>query len=583
MVVSQTPRFTSRTLVVTFVFHTHLPYVLHHGTWPFGSDWLCEAVAECYVPLLEVCNRLLRQHIPVRITVSISPILAEQLAHPTFPALFREYCANHARMARADADAMRESQHDQGLVSMAEFWSNWYTSTEETFTEVYNGNIIEAFANAQASGMVELITCGATHGYFPLLAEDASIDLQIRTAIASHKKHFGTEPKGMWLPECAYRPAYSWRTLLSNTPYGTERFRQGVEHLLRSYGVEYFITDQAALEQATPLGTRAGGKRTAFQHVHGYHRLALTERSPLDVFLAASNLSDDAVAVFTRHQPLAMQVWSGERGYPGDPDYLDFHKKYSQSALRYWRVTNNQADMSGKQPYMHEWASARAQMHAEHYVHGIASEFQQRKVLTGRDPVVCLPFDTELFGHWWFEGPEFLEHVFRGIAEHPWLNTTSCSDVLLRHPVVHEIALPESSWGANGNHSVWMNADTQWMWQKEYNAEYRVRMLVEKHPPSRWNDTMQRVMCRVFCDLLLLQASDWPFLVTNQTARSYAEERFANHVSDLLATCTLAELVMVTGTLDSEQTAWLEEHEQRNNVFREEILDYINKFVDQGQ
>lgn len=567
--------------MVTFVFHTHLPYVLNHGSWPHGSDWLCEAVAECYLPLLNMCNRLVAEGIRPGITFDFSPILCEQLAHPDFSRVFEEYCMLHIQLAETDELQFKHGGENKHLAPNATFWKEWYHSRLEDYSEVYNSNILAEFKRLQDENAIELITCGATHGYLPLLAEDASVDLQIRLAVESHKRHFGKAPRGIWLPECAYRPGYNWKTLLANTPYSSPRSRKGIERCLYEYGLEYFITDEAALAAAEPLGIRApNGHRVPFQDTYGYTRFQLEERSVMDLFRVASVHRDESVVVFARNMQIALQVWSGSSGYPGDPDYLDFHKKYSQSAMRYWRVTDNQADMQYKQPYMHEWASSKAQIHASHFVNILNTTVQYRLSETQRIPTVCLPFDTELFGHWWFEGPEFLEHVLREIHHSQLLTTTTTSQRKDAAYVACEVALPESSWGKNGNHDVWINEETMWTWEKEYNLEHRIRMLVEKHPAHTWNAEVERVLLNVFRQLLLAQASDWQFLITNQSAKDYATMRFHNHVEDALLLCTLAEKLMSGGKPTPREQEHVDTCEERDGVFTGEILKYFEQHTE---
>jgi len=272
---------------------------------------------------------------------------------------------------------------------------------------------------------------------------------------------------------------------------------------------------------------------------------------------------------------IALQVWSGQTGYLGDPDYLDFHKKYHQSALRYWRVTDAKADMQFKQVYMPEWAAARTALHARHFVDVLESTVASRLAKTGQEPTICLPFDTELFGHWWFEGPLFMEHVLRRIhASHVLTTRTASEQVDHTHPTC-EIALPESSWGKDGNDSVWMNNDTTWTWEAEYALERRVVLLLEKHPIGIWDETMRRIGRNIFCELLLLQSSDWQFLITNWTARDYAEMRFHNHVHDLRHCCELFEHYAVTRVLLADDEAYIDQLEQRDGIFTEELNLYF--------
>ncbi len=561
--------------MVTFILHTHLPHVLHHGTWPHGSDWLCEAVAECYLPLIEMCDRLRADGIRPGITFDVSPVLCEQLAHPDFPAVFSGYCTEHAELANGDIALLREESASEDLLRVATYWRDWYTETLDTFTAAYNSDVIGQLRRLQDEGSIELMTCGATHGYLPLLAEDASVDLQVRVAVDAHTRHFGQRPRGIWLPECAYRPRYPWRTLLPVSAYSVARMRAGTEEVLAQHGLEFFVTDEGALHTSTPLGVRgADGTRTPYHETYGAARAALDERSPFDLFRVGSPTESTGVGVFTRNMQIALQVWSGETGYPGDPDYLDFHKKYFRSSHRFWRVTDVRADMAFKQVYVPEWAKSKTATHAQHFVEILEVAAKHRLSVTDAPPTICLPFDTELFGHWWFEGPMFLEHVLRGIHASEVLSSRTASEQLYAVNPLCEISLPESSWGKNGNDTVWMNPETSWTWEKEYQLERRMRLLFEKHPVRTWDATCARIARNAIRQLLLAQASDWQFLISTFSAKEYAEMRFHNHHADAMRCCDLLERYAVSRRFTKADATYLNECEERDGIFAEEIDAY---------
>lgn len=561
--------------MVTIVLHTHIPHVLHHGTWPHGSDWLCEAVAECYLPLLKMCDRLVAEGIRPGITFDISPVLCEQLSHPDFPDLFDAYCKDHAELANTDADRFATDGNAE-QERLARGWSLWYLKKCEEFGDDYKSDIVGAFRRLQDTGAIEILTCGVTHGYLPLLAEDASVDLQVRLAVANYKRHFGKHPRGIWLPECAYRPAYPWRTLLPVAAYSVARMRAGVEQTLVANNLEYFITDEGALAASTPLGMAVGKGAMAYSEMDGLEKRLLDDRTPMQVYRVASNLDAESVAVFTRNRTIALQVWSGDTGYPGDPDYLDFHKKYFQSALRYWRVTDNKADMQYKQLYVPEWAEKRAVEHAKHYTEILEITARYYQDEYGKEPTLCLPFDTELFGHWWFEGPLFLEHVLRNIHASIHLSTRTTSE---QHDTVMPrlvVALPESSWGKNGNHDVWMNPEVQWTWEKEYLLERRVRMLIEKHRSASWDPIMRRLILNTFRQMLLAQSSDWQFLISTFSSKEYAQMRFHNHATDAMTLADSAERYAVSGNLSAKEQATLEACEARDTLLQNELDLYLD-------
>jgi 1,4-alpha-glucan branching enzyme len=194
----------------TFILHTHLPYVVHHGKWPHGSDWLSEAVAECYIPILEALDRLDKKGLKPRISMDFSPVNLEQLADPAFPKIFMEYCEEKITAAEKDFTYFEEN-NEPHLQPLAEYWSKFYTDTKDLFAKKYKKDIVAGFKRLQDKGILDAMTCGATHGYFPLLLRDANIRAQLQCAIATHEKHFGQRPRGIWAPECGYRPSYDWK------------------------------------------------------------------------------------------------------------------------------------------------------------------------------------------------------------------------------------------------------------------------------------------------------------------------------------------------------------------------------------
>lgn len=558
--------------------HTHLPFVLHHGAWPHGSDWLCEAVAECYIPLLNVFNDLMEEGIEPKVTIDISPVLCEQLAHKDFPALFEEYCDNRIAAARKDYAGFAALPDEAHFMPMAKFWEEWYTLRKQEFITRYNRSITGALRKLFDDSCIEMITCGATHGYYALLGDDRSINLQMRAANASFHKHFGRAPHGAWSPECSYRPSYPWKTLLPVGVFQEPQPRAGVEQLFAANGIEFFFVDDHVTREGRPLGVFTGEDRR-FMPVYAEQFEARPwnfDRSPLSLYNVSTDehtVRGTAVA-FTRHNSIAMQVWSGESGYPGDPDYLDFHKKYHQSSHRYWRVTDVKADMMYKQPYVPAWTTHKIDMHAHHFIRTVEATLMDYHQKSGKFGTLCVPFDTELFGHWWFEGPEFIRAVLRGLHSSPYVNAATASEQLsIVQP--HEVmSIPESSWGEGGKHQVWMNDETKWTWFLVYHAEKRMAALMEMHPPATVNATMRRILLQAMRELMLLQASDWQFLITTMSARDYAEQRFICHNSDFTRLCDMADNYATKKRLGAGDKAYLEEVEKRDSVFEELQLEW---------
>jgi len=561
------------------ILHTHLPFVLHHGDWPHGTDWLCEAVAECYIPLLNVFNELLEEGITPKVTLDISPVLCEQLEHPDFKVIFEKYCEHKIKAAQSDREEFSKEGKPQHQIWLTEYWENWFKERLNDYKYIYNSSVINALKELQDKGAIEIMTCGATHGYFPLLADDRSINLQVKAAVANYQKHFGRKPRGIWLPECAYRPAYTWQTYLTVDPYHTPYWRRGVEEFLAENGIEYFVVDEQTNRRAQPIGILKDGH---FTSVHSpdfksYHYNF--DNSPLNLFRAASgdNVSKGTAVAFARHQDVAMQVWSAESGFPGNPAYLDFHKKQGGSMHRYWRVTDVKADMADKLLYVPDWVSGANGAYAQTFVHSIERTLQEYRNEAWREGTLTTPFDTELFGHWWFEGPGFLKEVLRNIHYSPYVNMKTAGEQLDYIQPTEVALLPESSWGRDGNHNVWVNDKTLWTWKSIYRAEQRMNELVEKTINCRNDETLCRIMLQAMRELMLMQASDWQFLIETGSARDYAEMRFANHRTDYNALCHMAEMYLSEKRLSKEDEAFLKEVEDRNPVFPELKLEWWKK------
>ncbi|HZD08293.1 MAG TPA: hypothetical protein VE176_08595, partial [Candidatus Limnocylindrales bacterium] len=410
--------------------------------------------------------------------------------------------------AHKDADDFT-IQNDPHMVNVSRFWLHFYEQALRQFDEL-SSNIIRGFQRFYDSGAIEIITCGATHGYFPLLGTDSSIQAQVKTGVETHERFFGRKPRGIWLPECGYRPAGTWQFPV--TPDGSSRpakpfYREGVEQILAEHGIQFFYVDTHLVDSSTrftPYQLLAGGVPIAMETV---------EEPPAKNFYrpyyADGPDRDAQVAFFTRDPRTSAQVWSGDQGYPGDANYLEFHKKRWPGGNRYWRITGRKIDLGLKQPYDPAVALERTREHAKHFVR-ITHETLERYGNNGAAAsILTAPFDAELFGHWWFEGPEWLKNVALEFAKpESRVKLISCTDYLDQFPPSAYVALPEGSWGAESNNSVWLNDDTAWTWKHIYPAELAVQQMANSDL-WRGNDTATRLVKQICRELLLLESSDW--------------------------------------------------------------------------
>jgi 1,4-alpha-glucan branching enzyme len=498
--------------------HSHLPWVLHHGRWPHGSDWLCEAAMDTYLPLLDVLERLEAERRPIPLTIGVTPVLANQLAHPDLVAELDAFIAQRLEAcdeAARDFEASGETQ----LIPLTQFW-RCRLQRLQTLFHALDGGLIGALTRQAREGRIELLSSAATHGFLPLLRRPESVQLQLRLGRREHRRLFGLEASGCWLPECAYR--------------------EGLEQPLRDAGFDFFFVDAHMARAGRSLGLY--GERDFVDGMREPDERpldAVYPRSPYRAYYLRPRRGAP-VAVLVREQETTLRVWSRHQGYPGDSGYLEFHKIRWPGGLKLWRVTDPNIDLGGKQPYDCNVARARAWKHAGNYVELLHSLRSMAGPLGG--DLIATPFDTELFGHWWFEGLDFLHDLYRGLAEQNLVRPITASGHLNggRAGGRQFIQLAEGSWGANGDFSKWLNPETQWTWDRLGPLEDRfwdlARAQLPAGPPARlpaWEQATR--------ELLLAQASDWQFIISTGAATDYAEQRFRGHCDGLSALLTAIE------------------------------------------
>ncbi len=479
---------------LAFVLHMHLPWVIGHGTWPHGEVWLAEAIAHCYLPLLDAFRRLAgkgRRHLA---TVSVTPVVGAMLADPRTVGI----------VDRHFAERIKAAWDTRKRHPLAHWWHGEYRRLQGLW-ESFDKNLASALAALAEVDAIELSTSAGTHVYLPLAHTTKLARLALRSGRELHRELFGLDPRGCWMPECAYRPGGPWRHPVTGA---TEENRPGNESFLDEQGLSWTVVDAHLVrggDPAFPYGSQLPPE--AVVEPGGPH--------PLPYWIRQS-----PVAAFLRDARSAAQVWSSHGGYPGDGAYLDFHKRHWPSGLRLWRVTQSQVDMADKLVYWPNDAQSRAREQAEHFVDLVRN-------LEGMDGgVVCAPFDMELFGHWWFEGPVWLEHVLELAAPGARVEATTPARELEAQPALRRAFFAEGSWGAGGDHRVWVNPETEWFWWELADLERRAFAAVRWGGSRKWRRA-------ILNQLLLAAASDWPFLVTMGTGRDYAEMRFREHAARL--------------------------------------------------
>lgn len=528
------------------VLHGHIPDVVGHGVWPHGENWVYEAAAETYLPFLRTVETLWREGTPVKATVGLTPVLAEQLQDPRFVEGFRRYLAQRAKAAAEDVPRLVLGDGVEApqplLADVAERWRAWYEGLLADFEARPGHDLVASFRRLADVGVIEPIACAATHGFLPLLPTDRAIERQLDVGIRAHTRHFGRAPKGIWLPECAYRPAGPW----VSPSDGRVEVRRGLEDFLAARGIRFFFVETHLVQGGVTHPAYGGAvfREDAGHTPYRIHAVPAIDGTPVGV-LARDPLS-------------SQQVWSGKVGYPGDGRYLEFHKKKWPSGHRYWRVTDSRLDLPEKLPYQPEAIPAALAAHATHFVTMLENA---GRLPDGEPPIVVGMFDFELFGHWWFEGPEFLREVFRRLRGASTVRAATVSEAMAETPPRTRLTLPPGTWGRGGDFQVWWNAETADYWKRVDAVEKRMEDLEERARDGSIPDELLEALER---QILLLQSSDWPFLIDNEVSKDYAAARIQRHAEDFDRLARMAE----SGEVDR---GVLEEIGERDRLFHEEL------------
>ncbi len=517
---------------LAFVLHAHLPFVKHPEFKRFlEENWLFEAISETYLPLLRVFNKLVEDKIGFRITMSISPTLASML---TDVVLQERYIQHLEMLIDLGNKELARTKNDPEYHVLAKMYRELFEKNFVDFTSTYKRNILKAFRNLQKEGYLELISTAATHGFLPLYQNyPENINVQIQTAVMSHGRIFGAEPKGLWIPECGYYP--------------------GLEKYVKVNNLNYF-----------------------FSAAHGV--LLAEEKPKWGVY--APLICPNGVAVFGRDLASSHAVWSSEEGYPGDFLYRDYYRDIGfdlpldyigpyihedniriNTGYKYYRITGKTND---KLPYTIEKAEKRVLEHAENFVYNRLKQVKKLNELMDRPPVIVSPYDAELFGHWWFEGPAWIDQLFRILdKEKDRLQMVTPSDYLELHPD-NQVAQPStSSWGTKGYAEVWLNGKNDWIYRHTHKSIERMQELALRFPDE--SGLKERILNQAAREVLLSQASDWPFIMKTGTTVPYAVKRLREHICNF-------NIIYENLCKNTVNTEWLTRIEKKNSLFPD--IDY---------
>ncbi|MCP4804406.1 MAG: DUF1957 domain-containing protein [Proteobacteria bacterium] len=533
------------------VLHGHLPWVLEHGRWPHGEEWLFEAAAETWLPLLATVRDIRQAGAAPTMAIGLTPILLEQLSSPAFQDRFARWLRGRQKRALADA---AEFGGDVTLVALATRWAEHFVDLAVQFDAI-DRDIPGAFAALWQQGAIEIMGSAATHAFLPLLRTDAACRAQVRIGLETSERILGRRPTGFWLPECAYRPGGPWKPPVLDRGLVD---RQGLEGILAGEGVAWTVLDEHLLAGARTRAVLGENGPIPVGWDQAGHEPERAWRSPLEVHRVGE------VSVLARHRQLSEQVWSARIGYPGDGRYLEFHKKHGQDGLRYWRVTSARADLGRKERYEPEAVAGAVYSHAQHFATMVRSMLQTHQDAHGRKGVLVAPFDAELFGHWWHEGPAWLRDVLLTLGADAEVDLATPSDVLASAD--KQVEIPAGSWGDGGDDRVWLEDKTRWIWEVLHRAEHRMGVVV-RDLNWRGSSTVRKVLVQAARELLLMQASDWPFVVTTKGAPDYGFKRVSGHASRFDRLCDLAQDLDRGGEPTETQKAQLREAELADSAF----------------
>lgn len=517
---------------LALVLHAHLPYVRHpEDEYFIEENWLYEAITECYIPLINTMENLVNDNVDFRLTMSITPPLMSML---TDSLLQDRYIRHLEKLLELADKEIHRTRWQPEYNNLAYMYRELFQRAYNTF-HYYGRNLLSAFKKFQDMGQLEVITCGATHGYLPLIGlQPNSIRAQIAVAVDVYTRHMGKKPRGIWLPECGYFP--------------------GNDQILKDFGLRYFFTD-----------------------THGI--MYASTRPKYSIF--APIYCPSGVAAFGRDMESSKQVWSANEGYPGDYNYREFYRDIGydldfdyiypyihpegirqHTGIKYYKITG---PGQHKKPYDAHTAYNKTAEHAGNFMFNRQKQVEYLARYMDRPPIIVSPYDAELFGHWWFEGPHWLNFLMRKIHfDQDTIKLITPSEYLNMYPV-NQVTTPcQSSWGYKGYHEVWLEGSNDWIYRHLHKAAERMAELSDTYPQTQGD--LRRTLNQAARELLLAQSSDWAFIMKTGTMVDYAVKRTKEHIWNFNKLYDDIKWNRI-------DTSFLEHLEWQNNIFPD--IDYM--------
>ena len=483
---------------VSFVLHAHLPFIHHPESEDYLEEqWLYEAISETYIPLLLNFQKLVEEKVDFRITMSMTPPLLNMLDNKLLQKRYIAYLKKHIELAKKEI--IRTCDNIK-MNELSKYYLERYSNDLHIFKDIYKCNLINGFKHFQDLGVLEIITCGATHGYFPILyVTEQTVKAQIAVGVQTYEKYFEKKPRGIWLPECGYVPE--------------------ADKYLKEFGIEYAITETHGILYANPTP------------VYGTY---------------APIVSPDGVVCFGRDLASSRQVWSSINGYPGDYNYREFYRDIGYDApydyikpyiasngvrvhtgIKYHRITGKSEE---KDLYNVQWAMDSANSQASHFINSRKEQIDLACTYMDRPPIILCPYDAELYGHWWYEGPYWLYILFKKIYyDECNFELITPSEYIDKYPEIQICSPCRSSWGANGYSEVWLNEENDYVHRHLHSAGNKMVELAHNFIDEK-NILKVQALNQCARELLLAQSSDWLFIITNKTMVDYAKKRIKDHI-----------------------------------------------------
>ncbi len=482
---------------LALVLHAHLPFVRHPEYPDFlEEDWFFEGVVETYAPILMRLEKMRGEGLRFRLTMTVTPPLATMLEDELLRGRMAKYLDTRIDLLKKEV-AGNKGHH---VHSLSDHYLREFQEIREFIFGRHGGRLLNSLRGLQASGHLEIITCAASHGFAPLMSGVTSWRAQIMTAVRTHETYFGVKPRGIWLAECG--------------------FDDGIDKILAEAGLEYFFVDSHGILFGDP------------QPVFGPYAPVITEYG---------------ISVFARDSESSKQVWSREEGYPGDFNYREFYRDLGYDAnydyikpylhsdgvrrgvgIKYHKITGG-GGLGDKQFYDVAKGMEKAAEHAGNFMFNRQHQVRHLRDKTKYPPILVAPYDAELFGHWWYEGPQFIEYLIRKINfDQSEIELITGSDYLDRHPVRQLQRINPSTWGSEGYNLVWLNGANSWIYRHQHWAEKKMEELASRFPHA--GGDLKRALNQLLRELLLLQSSDWAFIMTTGTTVPYATKRFRQHL-----------------------------------------------------